>query len=133
MGKGRSIRAVGTLSGRPRSVLTVQGIPWQRSSRASREGQVLISVSVAKVDRAWKKDSGYYLPKGTDANGKVANAKKVLRSGKKVDAPEATYRKGVLRFTDGRSRTAAARDLGKKRMVISVAKSRAQQIAQALN
>jgi len=133
MGKGRSMRAAGTQVGRPRSTMTVGGIQWQRSSRATRQNQTLISVSIAKLDRAWKKDSSYYIPRGTDPAGKVKNAKKILRAGKKVDAPEATYRKGVVSFTDGRSRTAAARDLGKKRMVISVAKSSAAQIAKALN
>lgn len=112
-GKGSRASGVGGVArGRPRTVVSVGGIDYTKSDRATREGQVLVSVSVSKLDNAWKKDGGYYIDRAGKGSipGRKEAVERYVKSGKQVNAPEVTYKDGVVSITDGRHRTAVIRD-----------------------
>ncbi len=129
---------VATANGGRTAVRTAGGIKFQKSQRAINQGSVAVKVSVAKLEAAWKKDTGYHIPKGGGSDKqKYANAKAFV--GKKgrgksgpVRMPEVTYSGKSASITDGRHRMAAIRDSGKKSVWVTVPRGQAKAVKRDL-
>lgn len=116
---------------------TADGIDYAKSERAVRDGDVAVNVSVAKLEKAWAKDDGYHIPKGgAGDNQKYQNAKdyvqKPTRGPVKMAQVHYDAKKKKASITDGRHRTAAIRDMGKRRVWITVSRGQAKQVKRDL-
>jgi len=142
MGKGSSGGGAGTaptLAGGRTKVRSAGGVDWVKSAPAIQDGDVAVKVSVEKLDAAWKKDADNYVGAGGAAvhkqPGKYENAKDFLRTTTRpVTMPRVTYdpKTHTASFTDGRHRAAAARDLGKKSIYVTVPRGQAAKVARDL-
>ena len=137
MGKGSKGGGAGVGGGAAagsRPGRTAGGITYVKDPRARAAGDVLVEVSVAKLDKAWEKDGAYLIPPGGGADRqKYQNARAFVGSGKKVEAPRAHLdRKGGVSFSDGRHRAAAVRDAGKKTMYVTVSRGQAARVRREL-
>lgn len=137
MGRGGSAGGGGLASGtrgapgRPKQTQSASGVTYVRSAAATRNGEVLVSVSVSKLDKAWKQSgSGYIDSGGSNSIGDRRQAtRELVQSGKTIDAPQVVVEKnGVVRIRDGRHRTAAVRDAGKDTIVVSVSRTDAERL-----
>jgi len=123
-------------------VKSTSGTDWVKPAGAVGANEVAVKVSVSKLDKAWQQDKENYVGKsgGNQGKQKLENAKEFIRNpqrgGKKVpvEMPRATYdhKTGKVSFTDGRHRTAAARDLGKRTIYITVPRSQAETVKKKL-
>lgn len=128
VGKGSGVGTRGR-----RTAYTTGGVTYAKSDAAITGGDVAIEVSLAKLDQAWQRDEGYYIPRGGGTDKvRYERAKAFLDSGRTVTMAQATYENGVLSFTDGRHRTAAARDQGRGTTYITVPRSQAAAVRRAL-
>jgi ribosomal protein L31 len=102
-------------------------------SKADRLGCVLISIDVAKLDRAWQQSHEYYI----DSHGLGATEGRLERfeswlaenPGAPIDAP-AVYlsdARNWVRFVDGRHRFAVLRNHGYRTIKIAVLRDQANQ------
>jgi hypothetical protein len=135
MSKGGSGGGAGTVNQGSTPVRTTDGVSYKKSDAAIANGDVAVKVSVDKLDKAWQKDAGGHIPKGgTGGQGraKADAAKATVASGKTVEMPRANFSKGRVRFTDGRHRTAAVRDSGKKTMYVTVPRGQAKTVKRRL-
>lgn len=94
------------------------------SARPAHEGERIVNVNIAKVDRDWE-NTGYHI--SPNSGGKAKNASDFLSSLKEGDtftAPSlgvSKYSDGtVIGFDDGRHRFAAMRDAGMKTAPVSM-------------
>jgi hypothetical protein len=138
VGKGSSgggAASAPTASGGRTPVREAGGIAYKKSQAAVDAGDVLVKVDVGKLDRAWQKDRGFYVPPGGGADKqKYANAREYVgRKGAKVDAPRVHLdRSGTASFTDGRHRAAAVRDAGKRSLYVTVSRGQADRVRRDL-
>ena len=85
----------------------------------------LITVSTAKLDRAWQRDGSSYLPKRgegkSEVRGRREGVQRFLTTGRPLQAPRISIGKdGGVSFVDGRHRFAVLRDSGVKRIAVMV-------------
>jgi SPP1 gp7 family putative phage head morphogenesis protein len=96
------------------------------------KGHELVMADVAKLDQAWAMDADYYIPPGGGGRSEVKGRREAfvrfLEEGEPVQAPLAGIADrdtGRVAFDDGRHRFSALRDLGAKRVGVSVPKRQA--------
>jgi len=90
-----------------------------------RHASVLVPVDVAKLDASWQRDDGLYIPPGGRQNvigDRYIRAKMFIQSGQQLESPMIGWNEwnGCVNFSNGRHRFAALRDLGVKRVMVSV-------------
>jgi hypothetical protein len=101
-----------------------------RSPRSVRERDVLVSVNVAKLDRSWSDDYGFYIGRGGSGaaiEGRYENFGQWFEQGAPIEAPEVTINQGHVVFRNGRHRFAWLRDHGVKTITVAVDKETAAQ------
>lgn len=133
-GGGSRGRGGGGGGGGDDSTMTSGGVGFQLDSVAQQDNMRLVEVDVAKLDAAWKKDTGYHLPPdgSNDIGNRRERFKEFLETGKPVNAPRVFLDEGRVSFEDGRHRTAVLRDMGKSKIVVAVDKSQVQQVKRTL-
>jgi hypothetical protein len=91
---------------------------------AASEQETMVYVDPQRLDQAWAKDTGYYLPPeavGTSERpGARDGIKQFLGTQRSVEAPRVDLSGGVLSFTDGRHRFAVLRDLDAPSVAVMV-------------
>jgi hypothetical protein len=102
----------------------VRGV-WKQAENASAAGFKVVEADVRKLDALFKKDKGFYIPPGGGADvQKYKNAvefvKKAMAEGIPIEMPRLTADKNSASFDDGRHRFAAMRDLGYRKIPVSV-------------
>lgn len=116
--------------GRPPQVRTADGLQYTKSFRSVVSRDVLVTVQTSKLDAAWQKDKGFYIPRGgggAEIKGRREGFVQFLRKGKAIEASEVSVSKnGTVVFTNGRHRFSVLRDQGKKTVVIAVPRSQAK-------
>lgn len=106
--------------------LAARSLVFQPDDRAKRGRHPTVMADVRALDLAWQGDTGFHIPPGGGSDPQkyqnaLAFVRKAMASGKPVTQPIVSVDKdGVVSFTDGRHRFAALRDLGVKRVPVSV-------------
>jgi len=95
------------LTGKP---IISKDIKFIRDKRHSAQDRFMMEVDTDKLDKLWKLDEEYYLPKG----------KEKINLDEPITAPIIDFTTTGISFLDGRHRFAALRDMGIKRVVIMV-------------
>lgn len=95
------------------------GLEFMKSNTASNTNQEVVFVSVAKLNALWKKDKGYYIPKGgggeSEIKGRREDFQNFLKKGIPIEMSRVDISKnGNLSFGDGRHRFSVFRDMGKQ-------------------
>lgn len=114
------------------SDVSIEGHKWTLPDRAKRDKQVLFIADVAKVDAAWKKDTGFHIGPGGDngIKGRYERFQQWLVDNPSVaiECPEIGYNEeiGRISFTNGRHRFAVLRDMGVKHVGVAVTKKQAK-------
>lgn len=89
-----------------------------------------IVVDPSKIDQAFQKDKGFYIPPGgggAEVPGRREGFERFLASGKPIESPMATLDEdGTVSFEDGRHRFSVLRDKGVDKMALSVPKEQAK-------
>ena len=85
----------------------------------------IIWISVAKLDKSWKRDGGFYIGKFARGNGATSRTKykrfgEFFRGGRSVWMPHIGISAGHVSFTDGRHRFAWLRDHGVRALPVTV-------------
>ena len=100
-------------------------------------GHTLVTVSTAKLDAAWSKDSAYYIPPGGggaqigDRRDRFATF--LASTTKPIIAPVVTLTSGgKIAFENGRHRFSVLRDQGKQKVVVSVPNGAAGRLRRSL-
>lgn len=129
MGKGTGKAGrVSTIAGGSTPVQKADGVEYAKSDAAIRDGDVAVEVSVSKLEKAWSGDSMHIPKGGAGDKQKYASARGYVQKPTKgpVKMARVTIKGGKASITDGRHRTAAIRDLGKRRVWITVPRSQAK-------
>lgn len=96
-----------------------------------RPDETTIMVDTAKLENAWKDIDDEYIPPGGGGNeigGRRANFKAFLAKGKPVESSRVTFGPdGKLSFIDGRHRFSVLRDMGVKKVGLTVPKAQAKE------
>jgi hypothetical protein len=105
----------------------------------SRKNEILVKVSVNKIENSWKKDS-MYLPKDGLGKSEIGGRRKafsdwkVKHKGEPIEAPSVSInKKNNIVFNDGRSRFAVLRGEGKKTVYVSIEKSDAKKLKKSFS
>lgn len=106
------------------------GIRYKKPKSGEAAGEVLVEVSVDKLDQSWRGDAGFIADDGSGAIGdRLTGAKAFVTSGEPVEASQVRVRDdGSITFVDGRHRFAAIRGSGKRTAVVSVPKDQAAKV-----
>jgi hypothetical protein len=104
---------------------TLASPQFKLSLRGKLEGRKLVSVSTGKLDAAWSKDKELYIPPGgggAEIPGRRDRFRSFLDTGKPIEASEVYWdpEKKSIHFGDGRHRFTVLRDIGLKRVKVSV-------------
>lgn len=105
-------------------------IQFVRDPSAS-SNEVLVHVDPQKLDKAWQRDSGYYLPSNdrgpSEVPGRREEFARFLAKGKAIQAPRVSLDAdgGAVSFTNGRHRFAVLRDIGAGTVAVTVPRSQA--------
>lgn len=108
---------------------SLEGVRYSQTSFQSSAGEVPVIVDVGKVDAAWSRNVGFYIPPSA-GTGKYRAAWERLESTGKATMPrvgwvearrdEPALAPGWIGFDDGRHTFAVLRDMGKKKAYLSV-------------
>jgi len=108
-------------------------LPFTQNVRDRRRAVVL--VDVARLDAAWSRDRGYYIPPGgggAEIAGRRVDFRHFLASGRAIEPPRIVIDEdGTVSFLDGRHRFSVLRDLGVRTIPVIVERRSARR-AQAL-
>lgn len=118
-------------------IVREKGLPPVQYVKAPRDrNKVLVKVDVAKLNDAWKKDKGYYIPRGgggAAVPGKREGVREYLKKGKPLEAPSVNVdRHGTASFNDGRHRFSVLRDKGYKQVYVAVDRKDAARVKKEL-
>ena len=126
----------GPRSGELADGTTVTFIP-DRLARVNRARYATVMVDPKKLDAAWSKDAGYYVPPGgggAEIPGRIARFKEFLAKGKPVEAPKVyLHPDGHVSFEDGRHRFRTLADAGIDRVAVTVDRGQVEAVKRALN
>jgi hypothetical protein len=122
--------ARGPMTGRLPDGREVRFVPHPNQRR----DETTVMVDAAKLDRAWSKDAGYYVPPGAPGiPGRREGVERFLARGEPVQASLLTLDPdGTASFIDGRHRFAVLRDKGIDRVAVTVPRSQAARVREAL-
>lgn len=126
MSKGSSGGGAGSATqyGGSTAIRKTDGVSWVKDQGAINSGEVAVKVSVDKLDKAWQTDKDFHLKPGS--------VKPLDPNGKTLNMPRVNYKGGKVSITDGRHRTAGARDSGKKTIYITVPRGQAARVKRDL-
>jgi hypothetical protein len=96
-------------------------VTWERTGAAGAD--ILLWVSVAKIDENWRKcGDGYIGPRGSSNTkpGAYEGFAQWVQAGYPVGMPEISYFNGFVQFSNGRHRFAFFRDRGMVAMQVQV-------------
>lgn len=92
----------------------------------------MVKVNVSKLDRAWARDEGFYIPRGgggAEIGGRRAGFERFLKSNRSVQASTVSVdKRGVVSFVDGRHRFSVLRDRGKRSVYVAVPRGQERRI-----
>jgi hypothetical protein len=120
-----------------RKVYAVGARQYVRRAAGPDKGMTVVVADMRKVDEAWAKDKGYYLPADKRGKSEVVGRREGFaawaRKGEPIEMPRVTVAKdGTLAFEDGRHRTAVLRDQGDARIALLVPRAQAERARKTL-
>ena len=96
-------------------------VTWQRTM--PEESDIVLWISVAKIEKNWRKSSDEYIGPGGSSNAKPGaydGFARWVQKGYPVGMPEISYFNGQVEFNNGRHRFAFFRDHGMLAMQVQV-------------
>lgn len=103
-------------------------VPHPVASGGGAGGYATVEVDPKKLDAAWSKDAGYYVPPGgggAEVPGRRDRVTEFLKTGEPLEAPYAVLSGDAVSFGDGRHRFSVLRDGGADRVAVTVPESQA--------
>jgi len=100
-----------------------------------RQDEVLVEVDIKKIDKSWKEDKSFYLPKDGKGESEIGGRREGFKEWREknkdtpIESPSVVINnKGEISFNNGRHRFAVLRDSGKTKIYVTVNKKDADKV-----
>ena len=108
-------------------ILSVEGVEFVRSRAAQVLGGETVLVNVERLNEAWSRNEGFFIPRGgggAEIGGRREGVGRFLDQGRPIDMSQIhVSRSGEVSFSDGRHRFSVLRDRGMTHVPVSISGS----------